>query len=219
MVNTPPRLSSFTMPPVSVITNTGLGRPQVEQSEIRTRSSSRYPVSGALVMPGSRESFPPNIQGVGDNSKCVPNILPGSFVVHRGVPIHGITQLGLRSHPTGSITHEALTMRLSFIRSDKLFFSTMLIRPFSPCQPTQAMAGPIFSHIRNPYPAFPGGAQYFHRRLYPGLGPPHGGFPDLGYLDPFRTHAPHQGFGAQGGNAGRPSLGLSIAWPDTYRAS
>ena len=69
------------------------------------------------------------------------------------------------------------------------------------------MAGPIFSHIRNPYPAFPGGAQYFHRRLYPGLGPPHGGFPDLGYLDPFRMHAPHQGFGAQGGNAGRPSLG------------
>ena len=47
---------------------------------------------------------------------------------------------------------------------------------------------------------FPGGVHDFHGCLYPGLGCPHGGFPDPGYLDPFRTQAPHQYFGVQGGN-------------------
>ena len=75
------------------------------------------------------ERIPPNIQGSGDNRTCVQNILPDSFVVHRSVPVHGITQLGLRPHPTGSITHEALTTILSCIRSDKLVFSTMSIKP------------------------------------------------------------------------------------------
>ena len=34
----------------------------------------------------------------------MPNILPENLVVQRSVPIYGITQLGLRSHPTGSST-------------------------------------------------------------------------------------------------------------------
>ena len=63
----------------------------------------------------------------------------------------------------------------------------MLIRPSSPCHPTQAMTGPIFSHIWNPSPAFPGGVNDFHGRLYPGLGRPHGRFPDFGCFDPLRT--------------------------------
>ena len=49
------------------------------------------------------------------------NILPENLIIQRSVPIYGITQVGLRSHPT----FEALTT-LSFIRSD-------------------------ISHIRNPY--------------------------------------------------------------------
>ena len=121
--------------------------PQVKRSKIRTRTSSEYPVSGASVMPGSGESFPPNIQGLGDNSTCVPNILLNSYVVQRSVPVHGITQLGLWSHPTGSTKHEALTMTLSFVRSDKPVYTTVSIRPFSPCHRTQAMAGPIISHM------------------------------------------------------------------------
>ena len=180
-ISTPPRLSSLMAPPVSVITNTGHGMPPVKRSEIRTRSSSGYLVSGASVMPGSGESFPPNIQGLKDNNMCVPNILPDSFVIQRSVPVHGITQLGLRSHPTGSITHEALTTILLFVRSDKTVYSTMSFRPFSPCHPTQVMAGPIVSHIRNPYPAFPGGVHDFLGRFYPGLGCTHGEFPDLGF--------------------------------------
>ena len=88
---------------------TGHARPRVKQSEIRTRTSSGYPVSGALITFGSGESFPPNIQSSGDNGTRMPNILPENFVVHRSVPTHGITQLCLRSHPTGLSTLEALT--------------------------------------------------------------------------------------------------------------
>ena len=89
-------------------------------------------------------------------------ILPENFVVHRSVPIHGITQLGLRSHPTGSSTLEASTMTFSFIRPDKPVYTIMSIRPFSPCHPTQAMAGSIVSYVRNPYLTFPGRVHDFH---------------------------------------------------------
>ena len=190
------RPSSFITPPVSVSKYNEHGRPQVKRSKIQTRTSSGYLVSGGF---GSGESFPPNIKRL---SMCVPNILPDSFVEQRGVPVHGITQLGLRSHPTGSDTHEAFTMTFLFVMSDKPVYTTVSIRPFSPCYPTQAMAGPIISHIRNSYPAFPGRVHDFHGRLYPGLGRPHGGFSDFGCLDPLRTQTPHQCAGAQGGNIG-----------------
>ena len=77
------------------------------------------------------------------------------------------------------------------------------------------MAGPIFSHIWNPYLAFSGEVHDFHG-LYPGLGLPRGGFSDFRYLDLFRPQAPHQHFGAQGGNSGPPSLGFSITEPPSY---
>ena len=93
----------------------------------------------------------------------MPNILPENLVVQRSVPIYGITHLGLRSHPIGSSTLEALTT-LSFIRSDKPFFNTPAFRPCSPCYPTQAVAEPIVTHIRNPYLTFPGRVHHFHRR-------------------------------------------------------
>ena len=128
--------------------------------------------------------------------------------------------MGLRSHTTGSSTLEALTTTLSFIRSDKPVFNTTAFRPCSPCYPTQAVAGPIVSHIRNPYLTFPGGVHHFYGRLDPGLGRPHGGFSDCGCMDPFQTRAPHQCTGAQGGNIGPPSLAYSITGPscfDCYR--
>ena len=146
-----------------------------------------------------------------------PNILPENLVLQRSVPIYGITQLGLRSHPTGSSTLEALTTTLLFIRSDKLVFNTAAFRP---CYPTQAVAGPIVSHIRNPYLTFPGGVNHFHGRLNPGRGRTHGGFSDCGCMDPFRKRAPHQCTGAQGGNISPSSPGYSITGPscfDCYR--
>ena len=143
------------------------------------------------------------------------NILPENLVLQRSVPIYAITQLGLRSHPTWSSTLEALST-LSFIRSDKPFFNTPAFRNCSPCYPTQAVAEPIVSHIRNPYLTFPGGVHHFHRRLKTGLGRSHGGFSDCGCMDPFRTRAPHQCTGAQGGNIGPQSLGNSITGPSCF---
>ena len=61
-------------------------------------------------------------------------------------------------------------MTLLFTRSDRLVCFSASIRPFSPCYPTQAVAGPIVSHIRNPDLAFSGGIHNFHGCLYPGLG-------------------------------------------------
>ena len=54
LVNTPSRLSSFTLPQVSVAKDSRLFRPQVEQSKIRAGPSSRFLVSWALIAPGSR---------------------------------------------------------------------------------------------------------------------------------------------------------------------
>ena len=70
-------------------------------------------------------------------------------------------------------------------------YTTTLIIPTSPCQPTQTLAGSIFSHFWNPYPTFPGTVHDLHRRLYTVLGRPYGGFPHFGYLDPCRTQAPY----------------------------
>ena len=78
------------------------------------------------------------------------------------------------------------------------------------------MVGPTIPHIWNPYPAFPGRINHFYGCLYPGLGRPHEGFQDFGYLDPFRPQAPHQHFGAQRGNFGPPSLGFSLTGPPSY---
>ena len=135
------------------------------------------------------------------------------------IPIYGITHLGLRSHPTGSSTLEALKT-FSFIRSDKPVFNTPAFRPCSPCYPTQAVEEPIVSHISNPYLTFPCRVHHFHRCLDPGLGRPHEGFSDCGCMDPFQTQAPHQCTGAQGSNIGPQSLGYSITGPscfDCYR--
>ena len=47
-------------------------------------------------------------------------------------------------------------MTFSFFRSDKLVYTNAWLRPISPCQPTQEMAGPVFSYLWNPHPTFPG---------------------------------------------------------------
>ena len=78
------------------------------------------------------------------------------------------------------------------------------------------MAGPVVSHIRNPYLTFPGRVHDFPGRLDPGLGRPHGGFSNCGCMDPFRSRAPHQCSGALGSNIGPPSLGYSITGPSCF---
>ena len=137
------------------------------------------------------------------------NILPTNIVVSTSVPVHGLTQLGFSSHPSGSSVPEAITVSLSFFRSDKPVYSTASIRQVGPCQPTSAMAGPIFSYFGSPNLAFPGRPYDFYGRLYAGVGCPYGGFPNFWDLDPLGPPAPFELFRAQGGNRCPTSLAFS----------
>ena len=99
----------------------------------------------------SGESFPPNIQGPGDN------ILPNSSYTEESW-FMGSLNWASSLIPLGRLHLRPLQRHFHF-RSEKPVCITMSIRPFSPCQHTQALAGPIFSHIWIPNPAFPGGVQ------------------------------------------------------------
>ena len=93
------------------------------------------------------------------------------------------------------------------------------VRPVGPCQPTAAMAGPVFSYLRNPYPSVSGGIYDFYGRLHSGVGPPHGGFPNFRYLDLSGPRAPYQSLGTQGGRGRPTSVGFSASGPpghDSY---
>ena len=72
-----------------------------------------------------------------------------------------------------------------------------------------------FSYLRNPYPHVSGGPHDFYRRLHAGVGHSHGGFPDFGYLDPYRPQAPYQLSGAQGGSLCPKALGSNACY-DRY---
>ena len=130
---------------------------------------------------------------------CVRSTLPLSSVLPSSVPIHLLTQLGLRSYPSGSFIPETVTTLFSFLRSDRPVYATASVRPVGPCQPTAAMAGPVFSYLRNPYPSVSGGVYDFYGRLHSGVWRLHGGFPNFRYLDPSGPQAPHQLLGTQGG--------------------
>ena len=111
------------------------------------------------------------------------------------------------------VGYEALTTTHSFVKSDKPFFSTVSIRSFSPCQPTQ----PLPSFLTLGIPIRPFQVEFtISWTPLPRAGAPTWGIPRSRVFGPFRTKAPHQCFGAQGGNTGPPSLGLSIAGPPGY---
>ena len=102
-------------------------------------------------------------------------------------------------------------MTFSLLRSDEPVFSTASVRLVAPCQPTSAVAGPIFSNIWYPHPTFPGGIHDFYGRFYPGVGAPIWGFPNFGYLDPFRSR-----LGAQGSSFYPTPLGFSAPGPPGF---
>ena len=124
--------------------------------------------------------------------------------------------MGLRSYPSGSFVPETPSTSFSLVRSDRQVYATASIRPTGPCQPSAALAGPTFSYLRNPYPHVSGRVHNFYGHLHAGVGRSHGGFPDFGYLDPYRPQAPHQLFGAQGGNSCPTALGSSAPGPPGY---
>ena len=90
-----------------------------------------------------------------------PSIPPPSTDLFSSVPAYGVTQLGLRSYPSGSFVPETPSTSFSLIRSDKPVYTTASIRPTSSCQPSTALAGPMFSYLRNPYPHVSGGLRDF----------------------------------------------------------
>ena len=187
-----------------------------ESKEIRTGPDSGPAVSRNSLTFGPRESFTSRVQGLGDSCSRTPSILPQGTKLYSSVPASGVTQLGLRSYPSGSFVPETSSTSFSFVRSDRLVYATVSIRPPGPCQPTSAMAGPTFSYLRNPDPHISGGPYDFYGRLQSGVGRPHGGFQDFGYLDPYRPQAPHQLSGVQSGYFCPTALGSSASGPPGY---
>ena len=124
--------------------------------------------------------------------------------------------MGLRSYPSDSFVPETPSTSFSLNRSDKAVYANASIRPTGPCQPSTALAGPMFSYLRNPYPHVSGGLHDFYRRLHAGVGCSHGRFPDFGYLDPYRPQAPYQLSGARGGRLYPTALGPSAPGPPGY---
>ena len=135
---------------------------------------------------------------------------------YQRVAQYGLTQLGLRSHPSWTFTPETVTTSLSLLRPDEPVYTTPSVRPASPCQPTSAVTGPIFSNIRYPHLIFPGGFHDYYRCLFAGVGRLYGGFPNLGYLNPFGSPAPYQLFGAQGDSCCLTPLGFSAPGPPGF---
>ena len=84
---------------------------------------------------------------MGDSCSRTPSILPPCTILYSSVPAHGVTQLGLRSHPSGSTVPETPATSFPFIRSDRPVYATASIRPSGSCQPSTALAGPTFSYL------------------------------------------------------------------------
>ena len=129
---------------------------------------------------GLRGSFPSRVQSLGDSCTRTPSILPPSTDLFSSVSAYWVTQLGLRSYPSGSFVPETPSTSFLLIRSDKPVYATASIRPTGPCQPFTALVGPTLSYLRNPYPHVSGGLHDFYGRLHAGVGRSHGGFPDFG---------------------------------------
>ena len=78
--------------------------PGPPSSTSTTDSGSPVPLDS--LMPGLRGSFPSRVQSLGDSCSRMPSILPPSTNLSSSVPAYRITQLGLRSYPSGSFVPE-----------------------------------------------------------------------------------------------------------------
>ena len=195
---------------------TGPSRLYPKQKEIRAGPGSGSPVSRYSLAAGLMGSFSSRVQSLGDSCSRTPSVLPQSTNLSASVSAYGVTQLGLRSYPSGSLVSETPSTSFSFIRSDRPVYATASIRSTGPCQPSRALAGITFSYLRNPYPHFSGGFHDFYGRFHSGVGRSHGGFPDFGHLDPYRPQAPHQLSGVQGGSLCPTALGSIAPGPPGY---
>ena len=176
------RPSNLTFPPIPASSFAKDGELQIKCSQVRTGTSSGHQVSWYSITSGAGKSITSRFQRSGDSSMHQQIIIPISSVVSTSVPVHGITQLGLRSHPIGPSAPETIKMSLSSIGSDKPVYTTTSIRLVGPWSSAPAVAGPIFPYYWNPYPIISGRYYNIYRCLYPGVARPYGGFPDFGHL-------------------------------------
>ena len=137
LVDSPPRPPSFNPTSSSANKYARPCRLYSEQKEIRAGPDSGPPVSRNSLMSGPRGGIAPRVQSLGDSCMRTPSILPQSTNLFSGVPVYGVTQLGLRSYPNGSSIPETPSTLFSFIRSDRPVYATASIRPPGPCQPWQ----------------------------------------------------------------------------------
>ena len=161
LVNSPSGPPSSTPTSGPAYKYTGPSRLYPKQKEIRAGPNSGSLVSRNPFMPGLRGSFPSRVQSLGDSCSPTPSILPPSTNLFSSVPAYGITQLGLRSYPSGSFVPETSSTSFSLIRSDRPVYASASIRSTGPCQASTALAGPTFSYLRNPYPHISGGIHDF----------------------------------------------------------
>ena len=119
LVSSPPGPSSFITTSGSAIRYARPCRFHSESKEIRTGPDSGSPVSRNSLTFGPWESFTPGVQSSGDSCLRTPSILPRGTKLHSSVPASGITQLGLRSYPSGSFVPETSSTSFSFVRSDR----------------------------------------------------------------------------------------------------
>ena len=213
LVSSPPRPSSSITTAGSTSRYTRPSRLYSESKEIRAGPHSGSPVPRNSFASGPRGSLNPSVQGWGDSCLRAPSILPQGTKLFSSGPPYGRTQLGLRSYPYGSSVPETSSTLFSLVRSDKPVYATASIRPWGPCQPTAALAGPTFSYLRNLDPPVSGEFYDFRGRLQSRLGRSQGGFQDFGYLDQYGPQAPHQLSGAQGGYLRPAALGSSFSGP------
>ena len=145
LVNSPPRPSSFTPTSSSAIKDARPCRIYSKQKEIQTGPDTGYPVSRNSFTSGPRGSFTSRVQSSGDSCMRTPSILPQGTNLFASGPVHGLTELGLRSYPSGSFVPETSSVLFSFISSEKPVYATASIRPSGSCQPTAAVARPMLS--------------------------------------------------------------------------
>ena len=126
LANSPSRPQSFTPTSSSANEYARPCRLCSKPKEIRAGPDSGYPVSQYPFTSGLRGSFPSRVQSLGDSCSHTPSILPPCTNLYSSVPAYGVTQLGLRSHPSGSLAPETPSTSFSFVRSDR---QTASIRP------------------------------------------------------------------------------------------
>ena len=98
----------------------------------------------------SEKGSPPRFEGSEDSITCLQSIDPVFPVISSSVCIHGVTQVGLRSHPAGLFAPETTTMTFQLHGSDQPVCSTSQVRPVSPSAIFVAVAGPLVPHHWNP---------------------------------------------------------------------